>query len=801
MGARLRRWSLRHRWKLITGTAGLLALFIWARWGPMDPLFSAPRSTVVLAQDGQLLGATTARDGQWRFPQRDSVPERFRICITTFEDRHFATHHGVHLPSLVRAVRQNVRAGRTVSGGSTITMQVARLSRPGSTRSYLNKVIEAFIALRLELRMSKAEILALYVANAPFGGNVVGLDAAAWRWFGRSADDLTWSECATLAVLPNAPSILYPGKGQEALRAKRDRLLDRLLTDGHIDRMECSLAKDEALPGRPHPLPGLAPHLLGSLQARGGEGRIIHTTVDADLQARCNEAAARYAQRLVANEVHNCALLVLDVHTGQVRAYVGNLPGTGAAHAGMVDIVRARRSTGSLLKPFLHADMLGTGELTPGMLLPDVPTQYDGFAPRNYDERYNGAVPADEALARSLNVPAVRNLRTHGIDRTLRMLRAMGLHSIHRTADHYGLSLIMGGAECSLWELAGAYASMARVLHHHARGGRAYRPGDVHAPLLLAGERPDTADATALSPLSAASIHCTLKALREVARPEEEAGWRNFQGDRAVAWKTGTSVGHRDAWAIGVTDRWCVAVWTGNASGEGRPGLTGTLAAAPLLFDVFALLPTGPGFDAPEDELVALPICPRSGHRAGLDCPDVDTLRLPAPCARTPVCPYHRTITVDASGTHRVPPPGAARVPWFVLPPAMERYYLALHPDHRPLPPSADGASADEVIMEVLYPERGARLLLPVDLDGSLGKAVVEVAHRDPRARVHWDLDGIYLGATIGDHRMALAPEEGRHVLTFTDDAGRSVLHPFHVVRRADAGPAAPGRTARSNAP
>jgi penicillin-binding protein 1C len=429
------------------------------------------------------------------------------------------------------------------------------------------------------------------------------------------------------------------------------------------------------------------------------------------------------------------------------------------------------------------------------MLLPDVPTQYDGFAPRNFDERYNGAVPADEALARSLNVPAVRNLRTHGIDRTLRTLRTMGLASINHSSDHYGLSLIMGGAECSLWELAGAYASMARVLHHHARGGRAYHPGDIHPPLLLAGEHADTSDAAARSPLSAASIHWTLKALREVARPEEEAGWRNFQGQRAVAWKTGTSVGHRDAWAIGVTDRWCVGVWTGNASGEGRPGLTGTLAAAPLLFDVFAMLPAGPGFDAPEDELVPLPICARSGHRAGLDCPAADTLRLPAACARTPVCPYHRTITLNAAGTHRVPPPGAMRVPWFVLPPAMERYYLALHPDHRPLPPAADGAGADEVTMEVLYPERGARLLIPVELDGSMGRAVVELAHRDGRARVHWDLDGAYLGATVGDHRMALCPEDGGHVLTFTDDAGRSLRHPFRVVRRNGSTPNAVDRT------
>ena len=266
-------------------------------------------------------------------------------------------------------------------------------------------------------------------------------------------------------------------------------------------------------------------------------------------------------------------MLVLDVPTGRVLAYMGNLPDADMAHAGMVDIVRAPRSTGSLLKPFLYADMLQSGERMPDQLVPDLPTSYDGFAPRNFDERYDGAVPASQALARSLNVPAVRALREHGVERTRHMLVGMGLRHLDRSAHTYGLSLIMGGGESTLWELTGAYASMARVVLRFS-GSDAALEGAVHAPTVVANRSPVENERP---PLNAASLYHTLMALQGVNRPEAETGWFRFAGTERIAWKTGTSYGHRDAWAIGVTDRYAVGVWTGNASGEGRPGLTGTL--------------------------------------------------------------------------------------------------------------------------------------------------------------------------------------------------------------------------------
>jgi len=761
----MKRWRRALAWML----AVLGLLLVWARWAPMDPLFPGPRSTVLLDRAGATLAASVAADGQWRMPSGDSIPVRFERCLIAFEDRHFRSHLGIHIPSLVRAAKQNRKAGRVVSGGSTLTMQVARMARGDRPRTWWNKTVEILMALRLEVRYSKDAILALYASNAPFGGNVVGLEAASWRWFGRAPHQLGWAESATLAVLPNAPARIHPGRQREALRRKRDRLLTYLRDSRVIDSLACELAMGEPLPERPLPLPRIAPHLLGTLEAQGLRGQRITSTIDAAFQQRVTAMAERHAQVLRANEVHNAAVLVLDTRSGEVLAYIGNLPSAGEEHAGAVDIVLARRSAGSLLKPFLYADMLQSGELMPDQLVVDLPTHYDGFAPRNFDERYDGAVPASSALARSLNVPAVRALKEHGIERTLRMLRAMGLNSLDQRADHYGLSLVVGGAESTLWELTGAYASLARILQQTEE--------PVHAPTALLHAALHREPTTA--PLSPAAVYHTFMALQDLNRPEVERGWQHFRGTEHIAWKTGTSFGHRDAWAIGVTDRYTVGVWTGNADGEGRPGLTGTLAAAPMLFEIFTALPDGHGFDPPFDELEPMVVCRASGHRAGPDCLPTDTLKIIRTAVRTLPCPYHQRVFVDRTETMRLPPDGDGHwVHWFNLPPAMEHYYAASHAGYRPLPVAAFGHEGGT--MGLIYPEPDARILLPVQLDGTPSRLVLHAAHRDPGAIINWDLDGTYIGRTTGDHRLAVDPEAGQHSLTLTDQLGRTLTARFN---------------------
>ncbi len=766
----------RWKWRIanVSAAFALLLLVLWGWAG--RPLFDAPRSVALLDREGRLLGARVASDGQWRLDQSADIDPRFEACLLAFEDRHFHRHPGIDPLALVRATLQNMEAGHVVSGGSTLTMQVARMAR-GGQRTVANKLLDMALAIGLELRFSKQELLALYAGHAPFGGNVVGLEAACWRYFGHGPRNLSWAEAATLAVLPNAPGLVHPGRARRALHAKRDRLLDRLLADGCITQLERSLAADEPLPMAPLPLPDRAPHLLATLAAthRG----TVPTTLDGGLQDRAVEVLERHAGRLQGERVMNAAAVIVDVATGEVLAYVGNLREAGQAHGGQVDLVRAPRSTGSLLKPFLHAAQLDAGELLPDMLVSDLPVHYNGFAPGNYDGTYCGAVPASTALARSLNVPAVRALRQHGIDRSLQLFRAMGLNGLDRRADDYGLSLVLGGGETTLLEITGAYAGLERIRSAHGRSaidaGRLIRP-----PVLVPGRDGDATPA----PLTASGAHFALEALCRVARPAEEAGWEHFAGTRRIAWKTGTSYGHRDAWAVGVTTRHAVGVWCGNADGEGRPGLTGGRMAAPMLFELFGLLGNAPTPDPPHDLLVRWPLCRRSGHRAGHVCPQVDTVAIPRSGLSTPPCPYHRTVWCTPDGLHRAPA-GQGGVPQvrFVLPPAMEAYYAPTDPLYHRLPPALPGLPLDDLEgpIQLVYPEPGAVVMLARELDGRRGRLVAEAAHREAGATVHWHVDGTFITTTHNTHRAALDLAAGPHRLTLTDAEGRTVTVGFRV--------------------
>jgi penicillin-binding protein 1C len=314
-------------------------------------LFDDPTSTVLLDRNGKLLGARIAKDGQWRFPDRASVPYKFSQCLIQFEDRHFYNHPGVNPVALFRALRQNLSSGEVVSGGSTITMQVIRMASGNPPRTVWQKIIEIFKATRIEATYSKEEIIALYASHAPFGSNVVGIDAASWRFFGRSPEKLSWAESATLAVLPNAPSLIYPGKNQQRLKDKRDRLLQRLVTAGIIDQQTCDLAKQEQLPGAPYPLPRVTPHLLDRVDKEGHAGEIVTTTIDIEMQQRVTDVLQRHHQRLKGNQIHNAAAVVVEVKTGNVIAYVGNtqgpeginVAGTSDDHGYDVDAAKHRK--------------------------------------------------------------------------------------------------------------------------------------------------------------------------------------------------------------------------------------------------------------------------------------------------------------------------------------------------------------------------------------------------------------------------------------------------------------------------
>jgi penicillin-binding protein 1C len=771
--------------------SAVLAAWYWLALP--SPLFTTPTSTVLEDNDGKLMGAKIADDGQWRFPNTENVPDKFAKALVQFEDRQFYNHPGVNVAAFTRAMYQNITKGKVVSGGSTLTMQVIRLARKGRSRTFYEKFIEFIMATRLELSYSKKEILGLYASNAPFGSNVVGLDAAAWRYFGRSAEQLSWAEAATLAILPNSPSLIYPGKNQERLKTKRDRLLDRLRDAGEIDAETCELSKQEPLPGKPYPIPQNSPHLLTRVLREGMKGQLIRTTVDGQLQERVTEIIEKHHRTLKANEIHNAAALVLDVQTGNVIAYVGNTQNPGhPEHGSDVDVITAPRSTGSILKPFLYASMLTEGELLPNSLVPDIPTQIGGYAPKNYNLTYDGAIPAKRALARSLNVPAVRMLQNFGLEKFHYNLKRMGMTTLRRPAEHYGLSIILGGAEGKLWDLAGIYASMARTLNNYPKYNGKYNRKDFHpANFVKPEEKEDeTEGEDDWSFIDAASIYLTFEAMVEVARPDEEQSWREYTSSSKIAWKTGTSFGYRDGWAIGVTPKYVVAVWVGNADGEGRPGLVGLSTAAPVMFDIFSALKPAKWFSAPYDEMEKIPVCRQSGCRATDLCDPVDTMWVQKAGLRTKPCQYHRLVHLDASGKYRVTSDcedvnSMLHRSWFVLPPAQEWYYKSKNPTYQELPPFREDCAGGNISsMELIYPKQLSQIYIPVELDGTMGKVVFEVAHRRPNATIHWHVDDEYAGSTSSIHQLGLSPDEGPHILTLVDENGETLSQKFEVVSK-----------------
>ena len=734
-------------------------------------LFHVPYSTVVTDRNEELLGARIASDGQWRFPPRNTTPEKIKECLITFEDKHFYHHWGVNPFAIGRAFYQNVKNKRIVSGGSTLTMQTIRLAR-NESRTFREKLIEMIWATRLEFRASKEEILSMYISHAPFGGNVVGLDAAAWRYFGHSADDLSWAESAMLAVLPNAPAMIHLSKGRKTLLDKRNRLLKQLLEKKTIDSSTYELPISEPLPDEPHPLPQIAPYLVSRFyQERNGE--YSRSTINKGIQTQIEDLAERWSNEFRRSDIRNLAILVIDIPSNQVVAYCGNVHFDQKQGGNQVDVIQAPRSTGSILKPFLYYAMLQEGSLLPDMLLPDVPVNINGFTPQNFSMQFEGAVPASEALARSLNIPAVTMLQRYGVPKFHSFLQQIGLKTINRSSSHYGLSLILGGAEATLWDVTNAYAMMGRSLLQLPQRS---------CSLLL----PTSRITESTDPFQPGAVWQTFDALKEVNRPEE-IDWKSIPSMQTIAWKTGTSYGFRDAWAVGVTPRYAVGVWVGNATGEGKPGLVGAQTAGPVLFDIFNLLPSSSWFTRPAGIFVEAEVCRKSGHLKGRFCDETDTLLVLPAGLRTEACPYHHLVTLSANESQRIYENCANTEPtlrksWFTLPPVWEWYYKQHHPEYKPLPPFKAGCGEDTFQpMQFIYPPMNARIKLPKQLDGSKGFLTVELAHNNPNATVFWHLDETYQAQTQDFHKISLQPAAGKHSLTAVDGEGNTISTTFFV--------------------
>ena len=755
------------------------------------PLFYQPLSAILLARDNTLLGARIADDGQWRFPELKQTPDKFAQAIIAYEDKRFYRHPGIDPLAIARAIRLNIHKGRVVSGGSTLTMQLARLvstQDEPADRTLSRKLYEALLALRLEVAYSKQDLLALYASHAPFGGNVVGLDAAAWRYFGRDADTLSWAEAATLAVLPNAPALVTPGKNRKVLQAKRDALLQRLHEQGALKELDLQAALAEPLVAEPINLPNIAPHLLDTLQKQYPTQHRFQSTLDAGLQAYAMQVVAERGEALNAQGVGNVAAMIVDNTTFEVLAYVGNTTWRNDSERALaVDIVQRPRSTGSILKPFLYAAMLDSGQLLPTMLVPDVPTQYRDFSPENFDRQFRGAVPASEALAQSLNVPAVRLLREYGVERFYDVLQHLSMSTLTEAPGHYGLSLILGGAEATLWDVTRMHANLLNLARQNSNG-----PVGNYRELNVLKNQADTSSYKA--DISPGAAWITVNALLAVTRPADEANWKAFASSRHIAWKTGTSWGLRDAWAVGSTSRYTVSVWAGNANGVGVPGLTGSQVAAPILFELHNRLPYAEWLPAPTRAMKHVTVCSDDGYLAVEGCATEEQWA-PAQSHFDQQSPNHVLLHLDAGGRYRVDAncehtDRMQHVTWFTLPPTQEYYYRRTHSDYRAIPPYRNDCHpelalrAGRAVLDFIYPSNADQIYQPIELNGQPGKIVFEAVHRDPNAVLYWHLDDQYLGQTKTLHQMPVQLEPGKHLITIVDEQGNRLARAFTVIDR-----------------
>ncbi|MGQ9779748.1 MAG: penicillin-binding protein 1C [Bacillota bacterium] len=739
---------------------------------PTGALFR-PSGTLIYDRQGRLLHAFLAVDGKWRIriPLGEISPH-LRRAVLGYEDRWFYRHPGVNPLALLRALLQNARAGRVVSGGSTITMQIARMMEP-KPRTVRGKLRELLRAFQLELRYSKRRLLEIYFNIAPYGGNIEGAAAAAWSYFGKEASQLSLGEAALLAALPNSPTAARPDRNPAQAKAARERVLRRLLARGVITKKEFAEASAEEVPTARRPLPRLAPHFCIDLHLDHPGVPRLYTTLDLRIQTMAEDLLRLHLRDLKKEGITNGAVVILENKTRGLLALVGSGDFGNEINAGQVNGARAPRSPGSALKPFIYALAMEKGLITPAHYVEDVPMDFSGYTPENYDRAYSGILSARAALERSLNLPAIALEEALGKNDLYELLRRAGIRGL-RPRHCYGLAIAIGGVEITLEDLTALYAMLAD-------GGRYARPRQLL-------NEPPPSGVRFLDPGTAYLITDILTGLR---RPDLPTCWE-FSTLPRVAWKTGTSYGHRDAWSIGYNPRYTVGVWLGNFSGEGAKNLIGAEVAAPLLFALMNSLCRGkqiPWFMRPTT--VGLrEVCALSGQLPGPYCQELTEelyLRDRSPAT---VCRLHKAVEIDAASGYRLPPHYAGerktrRLVYIDWPPRVASWYASLGLAGGALPPLLSECQepipgAPPVIRS---PSRDCTYHLREGIAPEYQKICLEASAGNEARKLYWFLNGVLVAAVNPGERAFILPEVGKHRLICQDDLGRTAAMELVVER------------------
>lgn len=735
---------------------------------PIDTSIRTGR--LVTDRHGTVLSAFLSSDQKWRFTT--AVHEVSPVLVQSIihkEDRRFRMHGGVDPVAILRAMVGNMLSGRRTSGASTITMQVVRLLEP-RPRTVWSKCIEALRATQLEFHHSKDEILGMYLTLAPYGSNIEGVRAASLLYLGTTPDRLSPAEVAMLLIVPNRPTSLRLGGDDERLRRERDRWLRRLAADGLLTADAARDAMTEPLRLHRRATPRNAWHASVRLAREMPGASIVRSTLDAALQDQVEALTRHHVARLRALGIENASVMVIDNASRDVLAYVGSADPQDTATHGQVDGVQAVRSPGSTLKPLVYALAIDRGLLTPRTMLEDVPVNYDGYAPENFDRRYHGAVTMEQALATSLNVPAVTTLDRVGVDAMLDALQRARFASVARRRSDVGLSLILGGCGTRLEELTGLYAAFANA-------GR-------WRPLRWTPDAPRAEGAQLCSPGAAWMIS---ECLTQLTRPDLPNNVELGARIPRIAWKTGTSYGRRDAWSIGYGRRFTVGVWVGNFDGRGNEHLTGSQCATPLLFDVVnAIDRTSDArwLERPSGVDMRF-VCAMSGQPPSDSCADlVMDAFLPGTSSARP-CMHQRETFVRTDGrmsycTTCLPERGWTRRMELDMPAPVIAYMrqngvaLRVPPPHDPS--CTRFFSAGEI--SITAPLHGKEYVL--ERAGETRLRCTATVPADATT-VYWYMDDVFVTSAPAGGAVFMTPERGEHTLDCTDDRGRRARATFRV--------------------
>lgn len=721
-----------------------------------EKIFEGRYSVSVLDNNGKIIGVYLNKDEQWHLKSIDKIPEKLKTAVMVFEDKNFYSHNGVDLSAVIRALKDNIFEGRR-TGASTITMQAVKMAQP-KERSYFNKYLEIVHAFKLEKYYKKDEILKMYLNNAPYGGNIVGYKTASYMYFRKSPEELTWSEAALLAVLPNSPGLMNVEKNREKLIEKRNFLLKKLYEKNFINERQYRISLKEPVPDKRYSFPVLAPHLARRLVNENKDKKIIKSTIDSEIQKKTEKAVKDYSEFLKLSGINNAAVLIINNKNYEVTAYAGSQDFYDFENNGQVDGITAKRSPGSLLKPFLYAKVIDEGIAAPQSKIPDVPLYFSNFSPQNANKKYYGMVEMRDALIKSLNIPFVELLKDYGEDKFFYFLKDI-LNFEDKNPERYGLSLILGTKEFTMEEIGILYSGLANY-------------GNFKN---LKYTEESTEEGRQL--LTKGASYLTLITMRELERPGMEKFYRE---KNPVSWKTGTSHGRRDGWAAGVTPEWTVVVWTGNFTGEGNPNLTGVYTGGNLLFNILKFLPkTEKEFVMPND-LEKIKVDRETGYRLKYDIPYKEIF-YPKDAKPLKVSPYYKKIFVNKNGeeTDSRDESFNEREEKYILlyPLEVVNYFVRENFDVS----NIFSEKTAEKTIKFIYPKNNLKIIVPKDFDGekSLIVKIVNIKNRE----LYWYVNKEYAGKSREKER-SFNLKKGNYEITVVSEKGETAKINFQVAEK-----------------